>query len=103
MIMELCKGNPECLIKTLGILLTVSVLASPTHLFTIHFVVRPMSKGGKLSGSKFMSSLLMYLQCFLLEMFPTEGGAKDPSQRMIPFLPGTDLPPCIRERLPGIV
>ena len=27
-------------------------------------------------------------QCGLLEMFPLEGGAKDPTQRMIPFLPG---------------
>lgn len=31
---------------------------------------------------------IIMLQCELLEKFPEEAGTKDPSARMIPFLPG---------------
>ena len=38
-----------------------------------------------------------YLQCLLLEKFPLEAGAKDPTQRMIPFLPGTHCNPSLHD------
>ena len=33
-------------------------------------------------------------QCGLLERFPEEAGAKDPADRIIPFLPGTFSSEC---------
>ena len=41
-----------------------------------------------LSDSKHEIYFVYDEQSRLLELFPEEGGTKDPTQRMIPFLPG---------------